>query len=193
VHAPPWQVSVVQVTPSSQAVPFATGVGSHASVASLQVPVLQALAAAEQSRAAPVQAPAEQASLTVQNWPSSQVVPSAAFAAEQEPSTHVCVLQAVFIPAQSASALHAAPTVSGSTHAPARHTLPSEHSASAAHVGARCGQPDSTTKLKNISGVASFCMQVSLWWHGVCPRLDFGSSLSFAPLTPAPVVARQRL
>jgi hypothetical protein len=69
--------AVVQKSPSSQGVPFDTGRGSQESVASLQMPVLQASPAEEQSRAGPlVQVPAVQVSAAVQKSPSSQGVPS---------------------------------------------------------------------------------------------------------------------
>ena len=75
----------VQRLPSLQAVPSTLGVGSHRSAVSLHVPSLHWSPRAEQSREDPPQTPAVQVSLTVQNWPSSHVVPSASSGLEQMP------------------------------------------------------------------------------------------------------------
>src|SRR2546422_207230 len=73
VHEPFTQVSVwVQALPSEHEVPFGFACGTHWSVASLQTPRLHWSPALEQSRAVPAHVPPEQASFTVQNWPSLQ-------------------------------------------------------------------------------------------------------------------------
>src|SRR5712692_7722539 len=66
----------VHAAPSSQTTPSGSGAGVHSPASSLQMPRLHWSEAPEQSRGAPPQTPAAQASLTVQKTPSSQVVPS---------------------------------------------------------------------------------------------------------------------
>src|SRR5688572_16847363 len=102
-HTPP-----VQVSPSAQKsvlhrVPLGRGLGAHRSVASLHTPLLQASAAAEQSRAAPPQAPAVHTSPTVQNRPSTQAPPSLVGVGRHmsDPSLHTPRLQALLAPEQS--------------------------------------------------------------------------------------------
>ena len=67
----------MQKRPSSQGVASATGCGEQRLRASSQVPVLHWSLALEQSVVPPpMQVPAAQVSPEVQNWPSSQAVPS---------------------------------------------------------------------------------------------------------------------
>src|SRR5437899_1733442 len=84
------QVSVcVQPSLSLHAVPSGFGVGSHWPAASLHVPSLHWSPKREQSRAVPPNTPALQASVAVQNSPSSQATPSASRGLQQMPVTEL--------------------------------------------------------------------------------------------------------
>jgi hypothetical protein len=83
VQAPAAHASITeQNSPSSQGMPLAPGASlTHASVTSLQLSSVQPLASSHERVVPPVHVPvALQASLTVQNWPSSQGEPDAAAA-----------------------------------------------------------------------------------------------------------------
>jgi len=88
VHTPAEQVSpVVQLSPSSQVAPLLAGWLRHTPLAGSQLPTVQSLSSAEQSRGLPWHAPAWQVVLTVQGSPSSHGVPSATPAQELPPLT----------------------------------------------------------------------------------------------------------
>ncbi|MCG3174627.1 MAG: hypothetical protein GMKNLPBB_02887 [Myxococcota bacterium] len=105
LHSPRSQKSpVVQNLPSSQAAPSALGLVSQLRALSLHTPSPHTLEKIEQSRGEPPQEPSVlQASLTVQNTPSSQAVPAAFGAASQASfaSLQAPAVQAPFRPLQS--------------------------------------------------------------------------------------------
>jgi hypothetical protein len=113
-QAPAVQASLrVHHKPSLQAVPLASGWASHTSPPSLHTPALHWSPAAEQSRATPPQAPPVQTSVTEQNKPSSQAVPSGLAWGTQasEPSEQIPSLQALPAPEQSRAEPAQAPAV----------------------------------------------------------------------------------
>src|SRR5437870_2077387 len=86
LQTPAWQVSpVVQVLPSLQAVPLATGGFEQVPISGLQVPAVWHWSGAGQTTAVPAHTPAWQVSPVVQALPSVQMVPVAARGFEQVP------------------------------------------------------------------------------------------------------------
>jgi hypothetical protein len=102
VHMPPLQTpEYVQGSPSSHEPPSLPGALPHAFVASSQAPIWQASGDGQNFCEPPTHVPLRHASFSVQNIPSSQLVPSSRGVFWHDPLMHVPTLQTSSIDAQS--------------------------------------------------------------------------------------------